>query len=367
MTTPASPSPRSRASSAGDEHVGGADDESVPDEARVLAGRTPEQRTAARAARERRHEQRRRRRRVRRVRRVLIIVLVVLALVATTVLVWLRYTFGGLERIPGALPEGADTPGTTILLVAADPGAHDRVAAGPRWRQALEHSDLVMLVHLPADRADGVFAVSVPGSVTLPGTGRLGSTAAAGGAAYVRALERTTGVHIDRLAVWDLNAVREIVDELDGVTVSLGDGCAQAGAQRLDGQGALEVMRLRPCLPRGDLDRVARQQAVLRAVLARTLDGGALVNPLRLNRVAKSTFDHLAVNADWSLWDIARTAWSLRGTTPRSTTFLTAPTRRTHSGLVLDHRRAAELWQALRSDRLGEYVALNRDVVAGSR
>jgi LCP family protein required for cell wall assembly len=347
----------------------------------VLGERTPEERAEARAARERRRQRRRRHERRRRRRRIAITLLAVLVLLVAAGFVWFRYTVGGLDRIPGALPGGSDTPGTTILLVASDPGAHDEVASGATWRQDLRHSDLVMLVHLPANR-EAIYAISVPGTTQLrlpghPGTlgetegGSPGDSAASttkGSTGYVLALERATGVQVDRLAVLDLNAMREIVDELDGVTAQVpGDGCGvQAGPRRLDGQGALELIRLRPCLPQGDLDRVARQQAVFRALLAQLVEGGPLLNPFRLNRVAKSTFDHLAVNEGWGLWDMAKIAWSLRGTTPRTTTFLTAPTRTAKDGTItLDPARSPELWQAVRDDRVDEYVALNRDAVAG--
>lgn len=365
MSTPESGPPAPR-------RTGGQADGSAPDDRFgddvVLTERSPEERAEARAARERRRRRRRRHQRRRRLRRVAITLLVLLALLATAGFVWLRYTVGGLDRIPGALPAGADTPGTTILLVGSDPGAHDEVASGATWRQDLRHSDLVMLVHLPADR-QSIYAISVPGKTELRLPGQRGALGEArGSTAYVRALEQATGVQVDRLAVMDLNALREIVDELDGVTAQLsGTGCGVGpGPRRLDGQGALELMRLRPCLPHGDLDRVARQQAVFKALLAQLTEGNTLLNPLRLNRIAKSTFDHLAVNEDWGLWGMAKIAWSLRGTTPRTTTFLTAPTRTAPDGTItLDPRRAPELWEAVRDDRVDQYVALNRDTVAG--
>lgn len=339
------------------------------DEDVVFAERTPEQREEARAARARRRQRRRRRRRLRRLRRIGVALLVALVLLATAGFVWFRYTFGGLDRIPGALPAGHDTPGTTILLVGSDPGAHDEVPAGSTWRQDLGHSDLVMLLHVPAS-GDGLFAVSLPGTLRLPtrSAPTLASAAAGGGPGYVRVVEQATGVHVDRLAVLDLNSVREVVDELDGIRpVLAGGACGErAGPQRVDGQGAIALMRLRPCLPRGDLDRVAHQQAVFKALLARLVDGSTLTNPFALNRIAKSTFDHLAANEDWGLWDMAGLAWSLRDTTPRTTTFLTAPTRTAATGTItLDPRRAPDLWRALRQDRLASYVALNRDTVAG--
>lgn len=335
----------------------------------VLVERSPEERAARREARERRRERRRLRARTRRIRRVAVAVLLALAVLATVVFLWFRYTLGGLDRIPGTLPDGpADTPGTTILLVGSDPGAHEGIGGSEAWRRQLEHSDLVMLVHLPADRS-ALYAVSLPGTTLLrlpDGPGHLGDSGSS--TDYVGTVQSVTGARVDRLAVLDLNGVRSVVDHLGGVEVVVpAAGCgAEAGRTRVDGQSALELVRLRPCLPNGDLDRVARQQALFKGMLAALVDG-TLTNPLALNRITKSTFDHLAVNQDWSLWEMAGVAWSLRGTTPRTTTFLTVPTRRTASGeLTLAPQRAADLWQALRADRVGEYVALNRDTVAGA-
>lgn len=338
------------------------------DDDTVLSERTPAEREAARARRERRRERRRKHQQRQRRRRRAVVAASVLLLVVAIVLVWFRWTFAGLDRIP-VTTAGGGSPGTTILLVGSDPGAHDEAAGGVTWPQDLGHSDLVMLVHVPEDRS-ALYAVSVPGTARLPGVGR-SVTEAAGDdpAAYLRTITDATGVEVDQLAVLDLNGVREAVDRVGGVTVNVtAPGCGEpAGRTRVDGQDALELVRLRPCLPRGDLDRVVRQQQLFRALLGAVVDGRTLANPFTLNRIAKSTFDHLAVDEDWGRLDMLGLGWSLRGINPRSTTFLTAPTTSRGKGddatLVLDEGRAAELWEALRRDRLGEYVALNRDVV----
>lgn len=338
----------------------------------VLAAADPRdaaEREAARAERRRRRALRQAAARRRKRRNRLVATMAVLLALALAFTGWLHWTTGGLDRIPGALNAGTDTPGTTILLVGSDPSAHDEVAGSVTWKRDLTHSDLVMLVHLPED-GSSIYGISLPGrtQLDLPDSSRglLGDTMRNGGqAAYVDTVERVTGLRVDHLAALNLAGLQDIIDELGGVNAQVTAGCGEeAGTRTLDGQGALELIRHRACLPKGDLDRVVRQQNVLKGVLAALVDGGALPNPFKLNAIAKDTFDHLAVDEGWGLLDMAGTAWSQREVTPRTTTFLTVPTARDKKRrLVIDEARAAELWEAVRVDRVAEYVALNREFV----
>lgn len=328
---------------------------------------SPEEREAARAERRRRRELRKARIRRRKRRRLLLTALATALVLVVAFFGWVRWTTGGLDRIPAALGPGTDTPGTTILLVGSDPTAHDQVPGNVTWKSDLSRSDLVMLVHLP-EEGGAMYGISLPGRLQLPladgHTGQVGSVMDGGGqAAYVDSIQSVTGVHVDHLAVMDMSGLQEVIDTLGGVDVHVqAAGCDQKQGQAfLDGQGALELMRYQKCLPNGDLDRVSRQQSVLKGILGSLVDG--LPNPFRLNTIARQTFNHLAVDEDWSLLSIAGTAWSERGVTPRTTTFLTVPTQRDDRGrLEIRQDRAEDLWQAIRSDRLDEYVALNREL-----
>lgn len=327
-----------------------------------------EERKAASAERRRRRELRRAVLKKRqRQRRILVAIGLVLLLVVAFI-GWLRWTTGGLDRIPDALNKGTDTPGTTILFVGSDPTAHDEVSGDVTWKKDLEHSDLVMLVHLPED-GEAMYGISLPGRLHLPlsdgSRGHVGSIMDSDGqGAYVDTVEAVTGVHVDHLSVLNLSGLQEVIDTLGGINVHVqAAGCEQKQGQvTLDGQGALELIRYRDCLPRGDLDRVSRQQSVLKGILAALVDG-ALPNPFKLNTVARQTFSNLAVDEGWTLWSMAGTAWSQRSVTPRTTTFLTVPTERDPKGrLTIAEGRAAELWEAVKADRLDEYVALNREM-----
>ena len=62
------------------------------------------------------------------------------------------------------------------------------------------------------------------------------------------------------------------------------------------------------------------------------------------------------------------TLWSMRHLSPANTTFLTVPVaaqplagRKGNDDVLLDEKRDAVLWTALREDRLGEYLQLHAD------
>lgn len=331
---------------------------------------------------ERREEHKRKVRRRRRRKRILIATSVALATLLVLGVTWFWWTFGGLERMPASVGQaGADTPGTTILLVGSDPGAKASTRATTSgWRDDLVRSDLVMLLHLTADHR-ALFVISIPGDsvVDIPGVGpgKIGDAAAAGGPRLVaRTVEQLTGVRLDRLAVLDLNAFREIIDVLDGVVVDVPRQVCDlpAGPRRLDGQAALDYIALQSCMPRKDLDRVERQQSLVRALMRGAVDGGAITHPLAVNRMLRATAGHLAVEDDFSYPGMFGLLWSMRHLRTSSTTFLTIPVAArplaSQDGIdyvLPDEQRDAELWTALRADRLAEYLALHTDAAVLGR
>jgi LCP family protein required for cell wall assembly len=332
---------------------------------------------AARRRRRERREQHRRKERLRqRRRRALVVTAVVLVVVLVLGGFWFWWTFGGLERMPDSVGQvGAEAPGTTILLVGSDPGA---TAAGRSkrtgWRDDLVRGDLVMLLHLTDDHR-ALFVISIPADAVLEipdlGPGTLADAATSGGPRLVaRTVEQTTGVRLDRLAVLDLNAFREIVDVLDGVVVDVPrQACGlPAGPRRFDGQAALDYISLQSCLPRKDLDRVERQQSLVRALMRSAVDGGKVTHPLAVNRMLRATAGHLALEDDFSYRAMLGTLWSMRHLRTSNTTFLTVPvalrplaTQAGNDYVLLDEQKDAELWSALRTDRIDDYLALHDD------
>jgi LCP family protein required for cell wall assembly len=331
---------------------------------------------ARRLRHERRLEHNRRVHRRRRRRRILVATATAAALVLVLGGAWFWWTFGGLDRMPDSVGQaGAVAPGTTILLVGSDPG----LSAPGRshragWRDDLVRSDLVTLLHLTADhRALYVISLPADGVVDIPGLGpgTLSDAATSGGSRLVaRTVEQLTGVRLDRLAVIDLDAIAEMVDLLGGVVVDVPrQACGlPTGPRHLDGRAALAYVALQPCLPRKDLDRVQRQQSLLRALMRAAVDGGKVTQPLTMSRVLRAGARHLALEKGFSYPSMLGTLWSMRHLRTSDTTFLTVPvaakplpTRNGSDYVLLDEQADRQLWTALRRDRLAEYVALHSD------
>jgi LCP family protein required for cell wall assembly len=288
---------------------------------------------------------------------------------------WFQWTLGGLNRMPATAGQaGLNTPGTTMLLVGSNPSEPDATVAGRSWQAALHRSDLVMLLHLTRNNR-AMFVISIPGRSVLPipghGEGRLGQAYDTGGEKlYVRTIESYTGVRLDHIAVMDLNGLREITDEVGGIVVDVpSEACGiPPGLRRLDGQQALDYMALQPCLPRKDVDRVEREQGVMRALMRGAVDGGKLTNPFRLNKILRSTAGHLTLEKGFSYPGMLGQVWSMRKLRTTNTTFLTVPVAAKPNGRVgkddvvlLDPAKDQALWDALRKDRIADYLALNAD------
>ena len=345
--------------------------------------RSPEEDEQRRRRRqERREEHKRKVRRRRRRRRILVGTAVALATLLVLGVVWFWWTFGGLQRMPQSAGQtGVDAPGTTILLVGSDPGqsAPGR-SARVGWRDDVLRSDLVMLLHLTADHR-ALYVISIPRDAVVPvpgvGPGTLSDAATAGGPRLVaRTVEELTGVRLDRMAVLDLNAFREVADVLGGVVVDVPRAACglPPGPRRFDGQAALDYIALQPCFPRKDLDRVERQQSLVKALMRGAVDGGKVTHPLAVNKMLRATAGHLALEDGFSYPEMLGTLWSMRHLRTSNTTFLTVPvaakplaSQGGNDYVLLDEHRDAELWTALRQDRIAQYLALHDDAAVLGR
>jgi LCP family protein required for cell wall assembly len=264
-----------------------------------------------------------------------------------------------------------------MLLVGSNPSEPDAASVtGTGWRHDMLTSDLVMLLHLTRDNRS-MYVISIPAASLLPipgaDEGTLADAYQAGGEKlYARTVESLTGVRLDRVAVMDMNALREITDQLDGVVLDVPrEACGvPAGPRRLDGAQALEYMALQSCLPRKDLDRVERQQSFLRALMRSAVDGGKVTNPFTLQKMLKVTASNLTLEHGFGYPSMFFQLLGMRHLRSTNTTFLTVPTatqplevRDGKDVVRLDATKDAALWDALRKDRLGDYLATNTDAV----
>jgi LCP family protein required for cell wall assembly len=314
----------------------------------------------------------------------LVVCVVVLGLATLAGLSYVDHQLGRINRIDGVFDgigprpdrpvSGPASEAVNILLLGTDrrsdvptTGAD---AVGRAWVPGDQRSDAMMLVHVEADRSH-VTVVSLPRDswVDVPdyGMAKLNAAYSVGGPSLaVRTVERLTDVRIDHIAIVDWDGFRELTDAVGGITIrvprtvhdSARDITWTAGVHHLDGQQALDYVGQRYGLPGGDLDRVARQQAVLETLAEESLDMRDSPG-LAMDFVGMLT-RHVSVDAEWSSRDIAGLAWSLRHIGRTDVSYVTAPVsdlgwEGDQSVVHLDAAAGDRLWKAIREDQLGSW------------
>jgi LCP family protein required for cell wall assembly len=265
---------------------------------------------------------------------------------------------------------GAATPdkATDILLVGLDSrtDAHDN----PLPRQVLsqlragnnegELTDTMILVRIPNDGRHAV-AISLPRDlyVELPegyGKHKLNSaftraksataerlvaqgvdpatvrteSIAAGRKLLLEAVRDLTGIGIDHYAEVNLLGFALLTDAVGGVPVCLlapvhdrfSGANFPAGPQLISGADALAFVRQRHGLPRGDLDRIVRQQAYLASLASKILTAGTLANPSRVHQLINAAQQSLVLDEGFDVLDFAA---RMQGLTAGNVMFETVP------------------------------------------
>jgi anionic cell wall polymer biosynthesis LytR-Cps2A-Psr (LCP) family protein len=263
--------------------------------------------------------------------------------------------FAPLPRQERPGKESAAADAMNILLVGSDVRSNGQTtgSAGTPTGTS-ERSDTIMLVHLPADRQDA-YVVSLPRDswVPIPGHAHAKINAAyafGGPTLLVRTIEKLTDVQIDHYAQIDFAGFESMTDAVGGVDVP--------GAGHLDGRSALTYVRERKTLANGDFDRIKRQHAFLRALMAKST--GKLTDPMALSSLLDAVTNSVSVDDGMSGGDLRSLALSLRGIRGGDVHFHTAPHRGTgtvgdQSVVFLDPSADRELWTALRNDAMGTW------------
>ncbi len=157
----------------------------------------------------------------------------------------------------------------------------------------------------------------------------------AGQAAAVATVESLTGVHIDHFAEVNLAGYYELAQAFDGIEVcvkswdggkNLHDANSGAdlkpGYQHLGAAQALAFVRERDNLPKGDIDRTHRQQAVIDYVIWKLKHGNVLSDLAQIQSLLSIAKQYVITDAGWNLLDFAS---EMRGLTGKNLTFQTAP------------------------------------------
>ncbi len=259
-------------------------------------------------------------------------------------------TAGGL-----GLGNGADGA-VDILMVGTDSrtDAHgnalsqaelDSLRAG---EEVASNTDTIVLIRVPNDGSSAT-AISIPRDayVEVPGIGMSKINAAygatketerlalvesgvvdaekqateAGREALIESVADLTGITVDHYAEVGLLGFVLLTDAVGGVDVCLNASVDEpmsgarfpAGVQTLSGADALSFVRQRHDLPRGDLDRIVRQQVFMASLVSNVLSAQTLSNPSKLNQLSAAVQRSVVLDDDWDILQFATKLQDLAG------------------------------------------------------
>src|SRR3954462_9818099 len=266
----------------------------------------------------------------------------------------------GINHVsPIALGEGGEDGAIDILLVGLDsrtdahgnPLSEEELATLRAGDDESTNTDTIILVRIP-NNGKSATAISIPRDsyVQTPGgdkmkiNGVYGSAyfekktelveqkgmdpaqaepeaTEAGREALIKTVANLTGVTVDHYAEIGLLGFALITDALGGVNVCLKEAVYEplsgadfpAGWQKLNGPQALSFVRQRHDLPRGDLDRVTRQQAVMAALAHQVISGKTLSSPSTLNRLQDAVQRSVVLSDGWDIMDFVTQMQKLAG------------------------------------------------------
>jgi LCP family protein required for cell wall assembly len=313
---------------------------------------------------------------------VLLLILIIPTLVLGGWVLYLNHQVNEVSRFEVDL----DRPGRpvrpagealTFLFVGVDVaqagGSFENTMKQQDWPVGSYRSDAIMLVHLEADRSTGQ-VISIPRDSWVPiegyGSNKINAAFSYGGPELLaRTVEDATGAYIDHVVVVDFAGFSKASEVVDGVPVDLIepetlDGRRyDAGEQHLEGAAALAYVRQRYNLPRGDFDRVQRQQNFLRGFLDRLGEIGP-GDPLEVTRLSAQLSKLVAVDDDLTTGAIRSLAWDLRNLQGEGIRFFTAPTNGTGmvgaaSVVKLDVPDTHAMWKAIAKGRLTQWEKQN--------
>lgn len=258
-----------------------------------------------------------------------------------------------------ATEESPATDAVTFLVLGSD----SRTSGGDptNWEYGAQRSDVLLLVQISADRTS-MSMMSLPRDswVEIPGHGKQKINAAyslGGPDLTIATVESLTGVHIDHFIVTDFTGFAKITDELGGVSIHTSEG-----KMDMNGAEALDFVRERYSLPRGDFDRMRRQQAWMKAIMAKVFSRGVLTDPATLDSVLRVLLAHSAMDEGLNFDSLFVLATECRSLRPDSVTFFTVPTIGVSTSpdgqsiILLDENVVKEVGTAFTQDRVTRFL-----------
>jgi len=292
----------------------------------------------------------------------------VLAVLAVMIMVGTGVAWGSVRSFEsgifhfatGMLGSGGSKDGALdIMLVGMDsrtdahgnPLSEDELAQLHAGDDVATNTDTIILVRIP-NNGRSATAISIPRDsyVEAPGLGKTKingvygqvkldrmkelvenqgmdpaeaepKAVEAGRNALIKTVADLTGVTVDHYAEIGLLGFSLITDALGGVEVCLKDAVYEplsgadfpAGWQRLDGPQALSFVRQRHDLPRGDLDRVVRQQVVMASLAHQVISGRTLSSPATLSSLQDAIQRSVVISTGWDVMDFLKQLQKLAG------------------------------------------------------
>ncbi len=276
-------------------------------------------------------------------------------------------------------PSAAQPP-LDILVMGSDTRAGQNGEGGSVAQTPTAASDVVMLVHISADRQRAL-VMSVPRDtrVEVPGCGHYKDQMGKFNLAYtfggapctVQLFKQLTGISVDHFIVIDFNGVKDVINALGGVSFCLAKPYKDleytglnlpAGEQVINGDQGLAFLRVRHNIgdATGDLGRLTRQHAFLSAMIRQIEGQSVLTNLPTLYKVLDATTANLTTDPGLgSLLKLKSLAESLRNLKPANITFVTMPNKDAgnNSDVLLDAAAAKPLFDAIKNDTPWPVVA----------
>jgi LCP family protein required for cell wall assembly len=150
----------------------------------------------------------------------------------------------------------------------------------------------------------------------------------AGRTALIQAVQGLTGVRVDHYTEVSLYGFYLLTEVIDGVDVCLKYATSDpdsgasfaAGPQTVRGGDAVSFVRQRKNLPRGDLDRIVRQQTFLASAMNKLLAGGLLTNNAKLNALENAVSKSVVMDGGLHFLELVNQAQALASGRVRFTT-----------------------------------------------
>jgi LCP family protein required for cell wall assembly len=293
-----------------------------------------------------------------------------------------------------------------ILLMGVD--------ARKRWAVDDLRSDTLIVLHIPASH-DQAYLVSVPRDTEMrvpafPKSRYGGGIAKANEAFYwgaqngggwaggaqlmAQTIKANTGMSFDGAAIIDFNGFKSVIDALHGVRMCVDQRVKshhmvwvqgkpmfladarktgkpqkpiwhEVGCKNMEGWEALDYSRQRYGLKNGDYDRQRHQQQLIKAIAKKASSSGVLTNPLKVSSLIKAAGKAFVL--DTGGVQVADFVFGLKGIAANDMVLL-----RTNNGTFAGNSSGREtitpeseaMFQAVRDDKLGEFVVNHPGVIA---